>query len=191
MCQINWWLPIFDITPENCLAIHQIYFTRSVDNNSAVYNYYDWNTRNRGDAAKHIRNDTREQPKPQQDIERQEIRVVCAAGGMILFSAAHLHETVPNTSGLARYSIDFRTIHFDDVGSHKGARNTDSRCTGTTLRDCLRCADLQQLPNDVIVSYDDERKSPARCLSSSTRTPPNRFGHRGRSSDVGETITPE
>ena len=81
--------------------------------------------------------------------------MVCRAGGVILFSAAHLHETVPNTSGLARYSVDFRTIHFDDVVSHQGARNVDSRCTGTTLRDYLRCADLQHLPDDVIDSYND------------------------------------
>jgi hypothetical protein len=164
MCQINWWLPIYDIAPDNCLAIHPIYFARAVENNSEIYNYYEWNTRNRGDAAKHIRSDTREQPKPQQDIERQEVRVVCSAGGMILFSAAHMHETVPNTSGLARYSIDFRTVQFDDVVSHRGARNVDSRCTGTTLRDYLRCADLHHLPGDVIDSYNDGTEVAAKAL---------------------------
>jgi hypothetical protein len=155
MCQINWWLPIFDITDQNCLAIHSNYFSQAVKNNSEIYNYYEWNTRNRADAAKHIHSDTREQPRPQQEIERQEIRLVCPAGSTIIFSAAQLHETVPNTSGLARYSIDFRTVHSDDVVARKGARNVDSRCTGTTLRDYLRCTDLQHLPDDMVHAYDD------------------------------------
>jgi hypothetical protein len=161
MCQINWWLPIFEMTPENCLAIHPNYFAREVNNNSHIYNYYEWNTRNRADAAKHVRFDTREQPKPQQEIERQDVRVICPPGGMILFSGAQLHETVPNTSGIARYSIDFRTVHLDEVVAHKGARNLDSRCTGTTMRDYLRCSDLQHVPDDVISSYDDESSTRA------------------------------
>jgi hypothetical protein len=158
MCQINWWLPIFDITSENCLAIHQNYFARPVKNNSDIYNYYEWNARNRADAAKHVHSDTREQPKPQQEIESEDARVICPPGGMILFSAAQLHATVPNTSGIARYSIDFRTVHFDEVVAHEGARNLDSRCTGTTMRDYLRCSDLQRLPDGVISSYDDRSK---------------------------------
>jgi len=80
--------------------------------------------------------------------------VVCPPGGVILFSGAHLHETVPNTSRIARYSIDFRTVHLDEVVTHAGARNLDSRCTGTTMRDYRRCTDLQRLPDEVISSYD-------------------------------------
>jgi ectoine hydroxylase-related dioxygenase (phytanoyl-CoA dioxygenase family) len=154
-CQINWWLPIFDITPENCLAFYPEYFDQAVLNNSEIYNYYDWNARSRADAAKHVRSDTREQPKAQQDIARRDMRVICPPGGIILFSGAQLHETVPNTSGVARYSIDFRTVHLDDVVAHTGARNVDSRCTGTTMRDYLRSSDLQHIPDDVVASYDD------------------------------------
>ena len=51
----------------------------------------------------------------------------------MLFSAAQLHSTVPNSSGLTRYSIDFRTVHLDDVWNKRGALNIDSACSGTTL----------------------------------------------------------
>jgi hypothetical protein len=77
MCEINWWLPIFDITPENCLFIQPNYFAQSVKNNSEIYNYQEWNARSRGEGAKHVRSDTREQPKRQQEIEQEDIRVVC------------------------------------------------------------------------------------------------------------------
>ena len=74
---------------------------------------------------------------------------------MIVFAGAQLHETVPNTTGMARYSIDFRTVHIDDVAARKGAQNIDSRCTGTTLRDYLRASDLSHIPEEIIVGYDD------------------------------------
>jgi hypothetical protein len=64
-----------------------------------------------------------------------------------LFSGAQLHETVPNNSGVARYSIDFRAVHLDDVTARRGAANIDSRCTGTTMRDYLRASDL---PEEVV-----------------------------------------
>lgn len=154
-CQINWWVPIYEIGPDNCMAFHPRYFTEPVRNNSEIYDYAEWNRRHRLEAAKHVRSDTREQPKPQQPIERQELRVICAPGGAILFSGAHLHETVPNTSGVARYSLDFRTVHLGDVLAHTGAPNVDCHCTGTTMRDYLRCSDLEHLPEAVIRSYDD------------------------------------
>jgi hypothetical protein len=155
MCQINWWLPIYDIAPQNCMAFHPRYFNKPVRNNSEVYNYYEWNRTSRADAARHVRSDSREQPKAQEAIEREEIRLLCPPGGIILFAGAQLHETVPNTSGVARYSIDFRTVHLDDVRAHRGARNIDSRSTGTTMRDYLRCSDLARLPEEVVRSYDD------------------------------------
>lgn len=155
MCQINWWLPIYDISEKNCLAFYPEYFEEALENNSEVYNYYEWNRANRRDAAKHVKTDTREQPRLRQEVSRRDVRVVCPPGGLILFSGAHLHETVPNTSGLARYSIDFRTVHIDDVAARAGAPNTDSRCTGTTMRDYLRCSDLAHLPDELIELYND------------------------------------
>jgi hypothetical protein len=62
---------------------------------------------------------------------------------------------VPNLAGVARYSIDFRTVHYDDVLARRGAPNVDSRCTGTTMRDYLNARDLSPLPEDVVRLYDD------------------------------------
>ena len=67
-----------------------------------------------------------------------------------------MHETVPNTAGAARYSIDFRTVHLDDVRERRGAANVDSKSTGTTLRDYLRGSDLSHLSEELIAMYDDE-----------------------------------
>ena len=71
-----------------------------------------------------------------------------------MFSAANLHSTVPNTAGLSRYSIDFRTVNMDDVKTKGGAPNIDSACTGTSLRDFMRARDLERMPEEVAALYD-------------------------------------
>jgi hypothetical protein len=155
MCQINWWLPVFDIEPENAMAFHPRYWSRGVLNGSADYNYAVWTRDSRHSAAQHIKTDTRKQPHPEEPVElNPQIRLVCPPGGIIAFSAAQLHSTVPNTSGRTRFSIDFRTVHIDDALAHAGAPNVDSACTGTTMADYLRCADLSHLPSDLIDRYD-------------------------------------
>jgi Phytanoyl-CoA dioxygenase (PhyH) len=156
-CQINWWIPVYDIVPENCMAFHPRYWTQPIKNGSRDYNYYRWNKESRASAATQIKTDTRKQPHAEEPIQLDpQVRLVCKVGGIILFSGAHMHSTVPNSSGYTRFSIDFRTVHVDDVVSKVGAPNIDCECTGTTLRDYLRGTDLSRLPDDVVAPYDTE-----------------------------------
>jgi hypothetical protein len=153
--QLNWWLPIYDIESGRSMAFHPRYWTEPVKNSSRTYNYEEWNRTSRFNAAQHIKTDTRVQPKAEQEIELDpQIRVVTESGGVLLFSAAHLHSTVPNTTGKTRFSIDFRTVHLDDVDSFRGAPNIDSACTGTTMGDYLRASDRAPLPVETVSAYD-------------------------------------
>jgi len=159
-CQVNWWMPIYPITSENCMAIHPHYWARPIRNGSSQYNYYKWNLESRQTAAQHVKNDTRVQPRPEEPIELEPaMRMVCDVGSIYQFSAAHLHSTVPNTSGLTRYSIDFRTVHFDDVWNRTGACNVDSACSGTTMADYLKATDLCHLPAEALALYMDGTES--------------------------------
>ncbi len=156
-CQLNWWFPVYDIEPENAMAFHLRYWSQPVRNGSRDYNYYLWNKESRASAAQHVKADTRVQPRPEEPIELDpQIRVVARVGGVLLFSAAQLHSTVPNTSGRTRFSIDFRTVHIDDVVARAGAPNIDSACTGTTMRDYLRGTDLARIPDEIVALYDDD-----------------------------------
>jgi hypothetical protein len=157
MCQINWWLPIYPIESENAMAFHPAYWGRAIKNGSSEYNYYQWNKDSRRNAARHVTSDTRKQPKAEEPFDASpQLRVVCRPGGLLLFSAAHMHSTVPNTTGVTRFSIDFRTVHLDDVAQRRGAENVDSACTGTVLRDFLRGSDLSRIPEDLVALYDDD-----------------------------------
>jgi hypothetical protein len=154
MCQINWWLPVYPIESENAMGFYPRYFDEAVKNNSEDYNYFEWN-KTRSEITKYTKRDTRVQPKPQQELEPVTFRLLPPPGGLIVFSGSQLHESVPNTTDVARYSIDFRTVHIDDVMAQKGARNIDSRSTGTTMRDYLRASSLEHLPDEAIRLYDD------------------------------------
>jgi hypothetical protein len=152
--QLNWWLPIYELTPDNCMAFHPRYWSEPVRNSSSAYDYARWNAESRRTAAQHVTSDTRVQPKAQQPLDPDpQIRLLVPPGGVILFSAAQMHSTVPNTSGLARYSIDFRTVDLDDARASHGAPNIDSACTGTTLGDYLRVTDLARVPQEVITAF--------------------------------------
>jgi len=154
-CQLNWWLPVYEIDPENGMAFHPRYWATAVRNDSERYNYYEWNATSRKSAAQQIRTDTREQPHASEPLDPDpQIRMICPPAGLILFSGAQMHSTVPNTTRATRFSIDFRTVHVDDVAARRGAPNVDSACTGTTMRDYLRATDLQRIPEELVRLYD-------------------------------------
>jgi len=168
-CQINWWLPVYDVQAENVMAFHPRYWTQPVKNGSSDYNYQEWNRTSRLIAAQQIGVDTRKQPRPEEPMElNPQIRVLCPVGGVLLFSAAHMHSTVPNTSGYTRFSIDFRTVHIDDVVQRSGAPNIDSDCTGTCMGDYLRGTDLMPVPPEIVAMYDIPPHQQAKTSSAVT-----------------------
>ena len=57
-----------------------------------------------------------------------------AAGGTIVFSAAQLHSTVPNTTDRTRFSIDFRTVNLDDLRERR--RRAERRLASAPARRC-------------------------------------------------------
>jgi hypothetical protein len=165
-CQINWWLPIYEIESDNAMAFHPRYWTQPVRNSSEGYNYYTWNKLHRGEnVAKLVKEDPRPLPRATEPMELDpQIRLICPVGGVILFSGAQMHSSVPNTSGVTRFSIDFRTVHLDDAVAKRGAPNIDSACTGTVMRDYLRGTGLSRMPQEVVALYDDGTESDGELL---------------------------
>ncbi len=137
------------------MAFHPHYWDTPVKNGSRDYNYAQWNLTSRQIASQFIKSDTRKQPKPEESMELDpQIRIVQPPGSILLFSAAQMHSSVPNTSGKTRFSIDFRSVHIDDVEQRRGATNVDSDCTGTCMGDYLRGTDFSHVPEELIKMYD-------------------------------------
>lgn len=170
MCQLNWWLPVYPIASENAMAFHMHYWDRPIANSSNLFNYHVWNQTGRKEATELIKKDTRVQSEALEPVELDpQLRVVTEPDGLLIFSAAHLHSTVPNSSGKTRISVDFRTVHLDELAIKGGAPNVDSACTGTTIHDYLRARDLSHVPEEVAALYLDE-PVPVEGLSPQFRT---------------------
>lgn len=152
--QLNWWLPVYDVVASNTMAFHFEHWAGPIRNSSDSYDYELWKSGGRKAAATQVTSETREQPRAHEPIDQaRAIPLVCAVGEVMVFSAAQLHSTVDNRSGWTRFSIDFRTVHIDDLENGIGAPNLDSSCTGTTLGDFMRVSDLAPLPDDLIERY--------------------------------------
>jgi len=155
-CQLNWWIPIFEIESDRSMALHPRYWSQAVPNSSRNYDYGEWKRTSRLTAAAQIGKDTRVQPRAEVPLELEpQLRVVAPVGSVLIFSGAHMHSTVPNRTGRTRFSIDFRTINIDDARAFRGAPNLDSACTGTTMGDFLQGVDLSQVPADLISAYEE------------------------------------
>ena len=153
--QINWWTPIKPITERRGLAFYPSCFDKEVPNNSEDFDAYKWNAEGRKNAGKYIDSDPRPHPRFQgESLEDPQILVGDPAS-LLVFSAQHLHATVPNDSGETRFSIDFRSVHRQDIVDHKGAHLSDNRSTGTTLRDFMRSTDHALFEDEVVATYDD------------------------------------
>ena len=81
----------------------------------------------------------------------QELVILPAPGEVLLFSGAQLHVSTPNTSGLARFSVDFRTVDVPDLRAGIGAPLVDVSCTGTAIRDFINVADESRLDEQTVV----------------------------------------
>lgn len=159
MAQLNWWLPITPLAAESTMAFHPAYWTTPVSNGSEEFNYYEYNATGRKEAAKHVTTDLRKQPGPREEMTLEpQIRIVCPIGGIILFSGAQMHSTVPNTCGRTRFSIDFRTVSLLDLREGGGAPNVDTFSQGTSLRDFRRGSDGAPMPREVVAHYDSGDK---------------------------------
>jgi hypothetical protein len=138
--QLNWWLPIFPIREDNSMAFDLNGFGRAVPNTSDTFDYYRNNTQ-RISAAQNVTKEEQARPGAIDHKPAQELIVLPSPGSVLLFAGAQLHTSIPNTSGLARYSVDFRTVDARDLLVGRCAPVLDAYCTGTAIRDFVNIKD--------------------------------------------------
>jgi hypothetical protein len=149
--QVNWWLPIFPVQETNAMSFDLASFARSVPNTSAGFDYYENNAR-RSDTVKSVGKEVQARPGAIDHTPGVEVIPVPAPGEVLLFSGAQLHTSIPNTSGRARYSVDFRTVDTSDLTAGRGAPLVDADCTGTAIRDFISVDDESALDEDLVRS---------------------------------------
>ena len=125
MGQINVWAPLMPLAPDRTMQLFPTYFNIRVANNSGTWDL---------DALKEARRNGQRYPQmPVCTVEGQEEKeiysdafpVLIDPGDMLLFSSAHLHASVPNTSGRTRFSTETRIVNGIDYDCGIGAVNVD------------------------------------------------------------------
>lgn len=122
--QINWWLPIFDTPREQAFAFYPEHFASAVVNSSKDFEYEHWMET----VGWHGSAPLKDYPAPTSyEPQADPVRFEFEAGDVLLFSAAHLHRTLPNpVIDSSRLSIDFRSV----TPGARGARNVDNSSRG-------------------------------------------------------------
>jgi hypothetical protein len=148
--QINWWLPVFPVRDDNAMSFDLASFDRAVPNSSDTFDYYRNNAARLTTAAQ-VTREVQARPGALNHHPGQELIILPAPGGVLLFSGAQLHASIPNTSGRARFSVDFRTVDVGDMIAGRGAPLVDAQCTGTAIRDFINVADERSFDEQTVI----------------------------------------
>jgi hypothetical protein len=130
--QTNWWTPIYPITSDRTIVFCPGYWTRPVANTSSSWDLEVIRAQRRDPSHKLPALPVVPEPSEPVDMA-SELRTVVEPGDLLCFSGAHLHASVPNLSGVARFSVEARTVDVEDVMLGRGAPNVDGQAPHTAL----------------------------------------------------------
>jgi hypothetical protein len=166
--QINWWLPVFPVRETNAMRFDLANFARAVPNTSVDFDYYENNTR-RLTTAKSVGKENQARPGAIGHTPVVDVVPIPAPGEVLLFSGAQLHASIPNTSGVARYSVDFRTVDTRDLLAGHGAPLVDAYCIGTAIRDFVSVKDESRIDEETVRSIFGAPPADAMLVFEATR----------------------
>ena len=123
--QTNWWAPIYAITPGRTMAFYGEYWDKPLENTSGGWDLEEIRAGKPGIPVV---------PEPAEEVgTASELRLVIEPGDLLCFSGAHLHASVPNTTGVARFSVEVRTADGGDAAEGRGAPNLDGEAPRVPL----------------------------------------------------------
>ena len=132
---LTWWIPLHDVAAEETFEFMPEAFATAVRNDSEIFDFdavgdgqekrIGWQDRQTGQMERH--------PELLEPPPGRRIAFSACAGDILLFSAQHLHQTRRNTTGRARFSVDFRSVHLGDHEAGEGPANVDNRSAGSLL----------------------------------------------------------
>ncbi len=126
--QINVWAPLKTVTDNNTVAVWPVLFDNYVPNNSKTWSLDELRAwRARGNVGDYPLLPT---SSVVHDIGTAK-RLVPEVGQAALFSGAHLHASVPNTTDRARLNFELRIVFLSDVRSGEAAPNVDGEAPET------------------------------------------------------------
>ncbi|MEQ8450013.1 MAG: hypothetical protein RIB97_10045 [Nitratireductor sp.] len=140
--QINWWAPIYPLSEGRTLLIYPDAWNRPVANDSAQWDLLELKRlRAAGGPVDYpllpSATDPAEWGAP--------LALTPEPGDIVAFSAAHLHASAPNGTGLSRFNVEGRTIDADAYAAGRGAPDPDGAAPRRALHWFSHCLDGRPL----------------------------------------------
>lgn len=124
--QINWWLPLYPISPARTIAFFPEHWAEPLANDSGDWDLEAVRAEVRAARAQGRAPEIRNTPDPLvAPPPSRALPVVIEPGDLLIFSGAHVHASVPNDSGATRFSLELRSIDLPDAAAGVGAPNID------------------------------------------------------------------
>lgn len=134
--QTNWWAPIYPVTAGRTIAFYPQYWAEPLANTSADWDLHEVMAGRMTEIT----------PTPTVPVQTaSELRIVIEPGDVLCFSGAQLHASIPNGTGLGRFSVEVRTADIADEAARQGTPNIDGAAPHVALRWFRRIADDQPL----------------------------------------------
>ena len=133
-CQINLWLPLQEVDSRNSFRFYLNYFESPIANDSERFKARDF----RGFGSLQPVG-TQVYPRTLENPVGELYDVTMEKGEVLLFSAAHLHQTLPNRTNRARFSLDFRFYLEEHLETGRGAPDPDNRSVGLMTGEYTAC----------------------------------------------------
>lgn len=121
--QTNWWAPVYPITSGRTFAFFPDLWSTPLRNTTEDFDF-------RAIVERSIRGEEvdAEQGMPHllEEVDSALAKpVMIDPGSMVVFSGAHAHAGVPNSTGLTRISLETRSVWIEDFRRGLGAPNVD------------------------------------------------------------------
>jgi hypothetical protein len=135
--QVNGWLPLIDVDERDSFRFYLDDFARAVENDSDSFEVAHFEAR--GGFGRTTSDPVSAYPRALKVSDSRTWDVVLQQDALLLFSAAHLHQTLPNRKATVRFSLDFRFLRQSDLQEGKGAPDPDNRSRGCVTTSYHRC----------------------------------------------------
>ena len=130
-CQVNGWLPLHDVNGENSFRFFLDYFHKPIENDSERFVAADF--AGEGGFGRVAGGEMSTYPRALVEPQGAQRDIEQSGGDLLLFSAAHLHQTQVNRTNKVRFSLDFRFFYQEDLENGVGAPDPDNRSQGLGL----------------------------------------------------------
>lgn len=140
-CQVNAWLPLHAVNGHNSFQFFPEHFSKPVGNDSQLFRAADFQ-RQGGFGRVSDQPSESIYPRALQQPLGPAVPVQLEAAQLLLFSAAHLHQTLVNTTERTRFSLDFRFYRQAHLEAGLGAPDPDNHSEGLLTEGYLSLPEL-------------------------------------------------